>query len=64
MQASPLDPRNSTSRNMMFRSPTRITITLPHNTFCNLRDRSDQEGRSVSNLAAYLLENSLRRENA
>jgi hypothetical protein len=44
-----------------FRSPRRITITLPHNAFCALLDRSDVEGRSLSNLAAYLIESSLER---
>jgi len=44
-----------------FRSPRRITITLPHNAFCALQERSDVEGRSLSNLAAYLIESSLDR---
>lgn len=42
-----------------FRSPRRITITLPYNAFSSLQERSDQEGRSLSNLAAYLIESSL-----
>lgn len=42
-----------------FRNPRRITITLPHNAFCALQERSDHEGRSLSNLAAYLIESSL-----
>ena len=43
-----------------FRKPVRITITVPHSTHSALADRSDQEGRSLSNLAAYILENALR----
>lgn len=39
-----------------FRHPRRITITLPHHVACNLQNRSDDEGRSLSNLAAFLLE--------
>jgi hypothetical protein len=39
-----------------FRTPKRITITLPYGTYQRLIDRSDLEGRSLSNLAAYLLE--------
>ena len=42
-----------------FRSPKRITITLPQGAYQQLLDRSDQEGRSLSNLAAYLLETAL-----
>lgn len=43
-----------------FRKPVRITITVPHSTHLALADCSDQEGRSLSNLAAYILENALR----
>jgi len=42
------------------RKPVRITITVPHSTHSALADRSDQEGRSLSNLAAYILENALK----
>jgi len=42
-----------------FRKPVRITITVPHGTHLALIKRCDAEGRSLSNLAAYLLENSL-----
>lgn len=42
-----------------FRSPHRISITLSHHTYHQLIARSDDEGRSMSNLAAYLLETSL-----
>lgn len=36
--------------------PTRISITVPFHVFTALRDRADGEGRSTSNLAAFLLE--------
>lgn len=42
--------------NPPFRSTQRVTITLPHSTFDALVDRSSYEGRSLSNLAAFLLE--------
>jgi hypothetical protein len=38
------------------KSTKRITITIPHTTFKVLLKRSYEEGRSLSNLAAYLLE--------
>lgn len=38
------------------RSARRITITVPHRAYLSLLQRSDEEGRSLSNLAAYLLE--------
>jgi hypothetical protein len=46
----------------LFRVPRRVTITLPHITYSHLVERSDVEGRSMSNLAAYLLEASLGKE--
>lgn len=42
-----------------FRSPRRVTITLPFATYQELQERADGEGRSLSNLAAFLLESSL-----
>lgn len=38
------------------RNPQRITITVSWSMHQWLLDRSDQEGRSLSNLAAHLLE--------
>jgi hypothetical protein len=38
------------------KSPKRITITIPFSTFAYLTKRSAEEGRSLSNLAAYILE--------
>jgi hypothetical protein len=42
-----------------FSSPQRITITVPAATLKKLLKRSIAEGRSMSNLAAFLLEHSL-----
>lgn len=42
-----------------FRKPQRITITIPYGVFEALLKRSDDEGRSLSNLAATLLERSI-----
>lgn len=44
------------------RSSQRITITLPSVIFDALAKRSQQEGRSLSNLAAFLLESCLTKE--
>ncbi len=38
------------------RSPRRLSVTIPYGLHQRLIERSDQEGRSISNLAAYLLE--------
>jgi hypothetical protein len=40
-------------------SPRRISVTLSYAAFKALGERSIKEGRSVSNLAAFLIENSL-----
>lgn len=37
-------------------SPKRISITVSYEAYQRLLDRSDREGRSLSNLAAFLLE--------
>jgi hypothetical protein len=42
-----------------FSSPQRITITVPAMTLKKLLKRSLIEGRSLSNLAAFLLEQTL-----
>jgi hypothetical protein len=36
-----------------------VTITLPHTIYQHLKSRSDEEGRSLSNLAAFLIEKSI-----
>jgi CopG-like RHH_1 or ribbon-helix-helix domain, RHH_5 len=46
-------------RPVLFRSTKRLTITVAHSTLEALVQRSSDEGRSLSNLAAYLLESSL-----
>ena len=44
-----------------FRSSRRLTITVAQSTLEALVEHSGREGRSISNLAAYLLESSLER---
>jgi hypothetical protein len=46
-------------RSFRSRSPKRLTITIPYTVFGSLEQRSAEEGRSLSNLAAFLLEQSL-----
>ena len=43
------------------RSPKRVTITLPCSTLEMLVKRSNEEGRSLSNLAAFILEQGINR---
>lgn len=43
-----------------FRTPKRLSVTLPHATYEQLVQQSGWEGRSISNLAAFLLENALK----
>ena len=45
---------------VMQRQPRRISITLSYHVHEALLSRSDEEGRSVSNLCAFLLEDALR----
>jgi hypothetical protein len=47
-------------RRLLQRQPRRITITLSFHVHEALVHRSNEEGRSVSNLCAFLLEESLR----
>jgi len=58
MASLPFSPK------MHLRHPQRVSITLPQQVFDALIARSLQEGRSLSNLSAYLLEWSLRYEEA
>jgi hypothetical protein len=51
---------NSASKQWITRTPKRITITIPHYTLEALVKRSDEEGRSMSNLAAFILEQGLK----
>jgi hypothetical protein len=41
------------------RAPQRVTITLNYAAYKGLERRSAVEGRSMSNLAAFILENAL-----
>ncbi|QNI79273.1 CopG-like ribbon-helix-helix domain-containing protein [Synechococcus sp. RS9909] len=41
---------------LIARAPQRITITIPLHVYEQIAKRSTQEGRSMSNLAAFLLE--------
>jgi hypothetical protein len=43
------------------RKSQRITITVPHAVYEGLQQVADDQGRSLSNLLAYLLECSLER---
>lgn len=58
--ATPTDRFAMTSN--AFRTPRRLTITIPYCTYEQLLERSDEQGRSLSNLAAYLLESALLRD--
>jgi hypothetical protein len=50
---------SASRRELLSRSPQRISITIPWETHRRLTERSDEEGRSTSNLASYLLERGL-----
>ena len=43
--------------------PVRITITVSQSVYDYLGQRSHQEGRSMSNLAAFILENTAQERN-
>jgi hypothetical protein len=58
MTASP-GTHKGNNRQVPFVSPQRITTTVPAITLRKLLKSSISEGRSVSNLTAYLLEQSL-----
>lgn len=45
---------------IMQRQPRRISITLSYHVHEALLQRSEEEGRSMSNLCAFLLEDALR----
>ena len=53
---------STAARLLVFRRPRRITIMVPHHAFSALQQRSDLEGRALSNHAAYLLEIALNQE--
>jgi hypothetical protein len=39
-----------------FRKPRRVTVTIPYATYLALESLSREQGRSLSNLSAHLLE--------
>ncbi len=43
----------------LFRKPQRISITVPFQMYRALIERSSREGRSISNLASFLLEKAI-----
>lgn len=59
MNVQQSNQRTQEQLNVAFRSPKRITITVPYGAYQRLQARSDQEGRSMSNLAAYILESAI-----
>jgi hypothetical protein len=52
-------PRSLECTSSAFRTPRRITITIPNGVYEELIARSNEEGRSLSNLAAFLIEKTL-----
>lgn len=54
-------PKRFSEPSRRFKSPRRITITIAHAVYEQLTERSSAQGRSISNLAAYLIEESLAR---
>jgi CopG-like RHH_1 or ribbon-helix-helix domain, RHH_5 len=55
---------DGSARPKAFRKPVRITITLAYCNYSELERLSGEQGRSLSNLAAYLLEGALQRIHA
>ncbi len=56
-------PRDPSERfRIMQRQPRRISITLSYQVFQTLLNRSEEEGRSMSNLCAFLLEEVLHQQ--
>lgn len=51
-------------RSSAFRKPVRISITLAHSIYVELERASGEQGRSLSNLAAYLIEGALKRSDS
>lgn len=50
---------NSTYRRGQQPKPQRLTITVPWSTFQRIERNATEQGRSLSNLSAYLLERAL-----
>ena len=60
MNASPrIDDGGGEETSSVFLSPKRLSVTLPDSVMKKLSKKSLREGRSLSNLAAFLVEQSL-----
>ncbi|MEB3270359.1 MAG: hypothetical protein VKJ44_01755 [Synechococcus sp.] len=59
MSFLPLPPRPADRMALLLRKPRRITITISARAYEQLERSSQGEGRSMSNLAAFLLEGQL-----
>ncbi len=57
-------PANNSSQPAVNRSPQRITITISMRTYEKLVSQSNLEGRSMSSLAAYIIESTLDKKDA
>lgn len=66
-ESRPRPARTTTTRSTMelatlplaARKPVRLSITIPHGLYLRIEQQASYEGRSMSNLAAHLLEISL-----
>jgi hypothetical protein len=56
----PQSPPNPPQINHLFRKPRRVSVSLPQQVVNDLVEMADQQGRSLSNIAAFLLETRLR----
>jgi macrodomain Ter protein organizer (MatP/YcbG family) len=61
---SPADRPAVSAAELLRRRPQRVTITLSWQVRQRLQGRADTEGRSLSNLMAYLLEQALESPNS
>ena len=59
MRTKVLSTVNPSPREILTQTPKRISITVSWETGRLLQERSDMEGRSISNLASFLLEQGL-----
>lgn len=51
-----VEPQSISTMGRMYRKPQRVSITIPESVYDYLVQRSSNEGRSLSNLAAHILE--------
>lgn len=54
--SAPLATQQQTAADLMRRRPLRVTTTINWQLHQRLQQRADEEGRSLSNLIAHLLE--------